>query len=131
MFLDTHGLFCILHHVERHHAQAVAHYLSAASVRFTHSLVIAELVALCQARGVSRLELLSYIQDLLLNPDVETVWVDKQLQLDALNLLHSRFDKTYSLCDAVSFVLMRRRGINEALTNDRHFEQEGFMRLLV
>ncbi len=39
-------------------------------------------------------------------------------------------DKTYSLCDAVSFVLMRLEGITEALTTDHHFEQEGFVRLL-
>jgi len=39
--------------------------------------------------------------------------------------------KTYSLCDAVSFVLMRRRSLSEALTTDRHFEQEGFRRLLM
>lgn len=39
-------------------------------------------------------------------------------------------DETYSLCDAVSFVLMRQRGISDALTTDRHFEQEGFIRLL-
>ncbi|WP_289501249.1 hypothetical protein [Gloeocapsopsis sp. IPPAS B-1203] len=41
-----------------------------------------------------------------------------------------RQDKTYSLSDAVSFVLMRQHGITEALTIDRHFEQEGFVRLL-
>jgi predicted nucleic acid-binding protein len=35
-----------------------------------------------------------------------------------------------SLCDAVSFVLMRARGILEALSTDHHFEQEGFLRLL-
>ncbi|MEH2121039.1 hypothetical protein [Nostoc sp.] len=34
------------------------------------------------------------------------------------------------LCDALSFVLMRQRGITEALSTDRHFEQEGFIRLL-
>ena len=42
----------------------------------------------------------------------------------------ARPDKTYSLCDAISFVLMRRQGIQEALTTDRHFEQEGFRKLL-
>ena len=36
----------------------------------------------------------------------------------------------YSLCDAISFVLMRKKGIREALTTDKHFEQEGFTRLL-
>jgi predicted nucleic acid-binding protein len=34
------------------------------------------------------------------------------------------------LGDAVSFLLMRKLGINEALTTDLHFEQEGFVRLL-
>jgi uncharacterized protein len=41
-----------------------------------------------------------------------------------------RLDKNYFLCDAVSFVLMRQRGLNESLTTDYHFEQEGFQRLL-
>jgi uncharacterized protein len=48
----------------------------------------------------------------------------------ALELLMLRQDKTYSLCDAVSFVLMGQRKVSEALTTDRHFEQEGFLRLL-
>ncbi|MEO6723747.1 MAG: nucleic acid-binding protein, partial [Blastocatellia bacterium] len=30
----------------------------------------------------------------------------------------------------VSFALMHERGIHEALTTDKHFEQEGFIRLL-
>jgi predicted nucleic acid-binding protein len=57
--------------------------------------------------------------------------VDDTLHREALRLLSARLDKTYSLCDAVSFVLMRRDGLNDALTTDRHFEQEGFRRLLV
>lgn len=39
-------------------------------------------------------------------------------------------DKNYSLCDAVSFILMRERGFTDALTTDKHFEQEGLVRLL-
>ncbi len=64
------------------------------------------------------------------NPDIETVWVDEPLHREAVELLTQKRDKTYFLCDAVSFVLMRQRGITEALTTDRHFEQEGFTRLL-
>ncbi len=54
---------------------------------------------------------------------------DKDLHTKAVELLKERYDKSYSLCDAVSFVLMRERSITEALTTDRHFEQEGFNRL--
>ena len=47
-----------------------------------------------------------------------------------MNLLNRRLDKSYSLCDAVSFVLMHQRKLVDALTTDRHFEQEGFRKLL-
>lgn len=47
-----------------------------------------------------------------------------------LSLLEERPDKSCSPCDGVSFVLMRLLGILEALTIDRHFEQERFIRLL-
>jgi predicted nucleic acid-binding protein len=73
---------------------------------------------------------LTYINDLLENPDIETIWVDETLHREAMTLLLARQDKTYSLCDAVSFVLMRRRSMTEGLTTDHPFEQEGFRRLL-
>jgi predicted nucleic acid-binding protein len=68
---------------------------------------------------------------LLNDSRVEIVWIDEALHQQALELLFARADKTYSLCDAVSFVLMRERNEPEALTTDRHFEQEGLVRLLV
>ena len=34
------------------------------------------------------------------------------------------------MTDCVSFVVMRDRDLQEAFTNDRHFEQAGFIRLL-
>ena len=71
-----------------------------------------------------------YSLELMENPNVEMVWVDEILHREAMDLLLVRQDKTYSLCDAISFVLMRKKGIREALTTDKHFEQEGFTRLL-
>ena len=41
-----------------------------------------------------------------------------------------RLDKQWSLTDCISFVVMERRGLGEALTADRHFEQAGFTALL-
>jgi predicted nucleic acid-binding protein len=102
----------------------------AAPRRIVHDYVLAEFVALAQARGAPRAGALDFVAALLDDPDVEVVWVDKSYHRAALSLLKVRLDKTYSLCDAVSFVLMRQRGLTEALTTDRHFEQEGFVRLL-
>lgn len=36
-------------------------------------------------------------------------------------------DQSFSLADAVSFVVMAQRGIREALTLDRHFATAGFL----
>ena len=46
-----------------------------------------------------------------------------------LALYHSRPDKGYSLVDCISMQTMRDEGLTEVLTNDRHFEQEGFRAL--
>jgi predicted nucleic acid-binding protein len=45
------------------------------------------------------------------------------------DLYAARPDKGYSLTDCVSMNTMRREGLTEVLTNDRHFEQEGFKAL--
>ncbi len=41
-------------------------------------------------------------------------------------LYAARPDKSYSLPDCISMETMRREHLTEVLTNDRHFEQEGF-----
>jgi predicted nucleic acid-binding protein len=51
------------------------------------------------------------------------------LLLDGLELYRARPDKAYSLTDCMSMLIMRREGITEILTHDRHFEQEGFRSL--
>ncbi len=45
-------------------------------------------------------------------------------------LFKSRPDKSWSLTDCISFVVMQRLGIGEAFTSDKHFEQAGFVKLL-
>lgn len=129
MLLDTAGLLCLYHQSEPFHQQAIQAY-KANQVRLTHSGVIAEFVALATARRFPRPAVLDYLDALINNPDIELVWSDEQLHRDAFALLLARRDKEYSLCDAVSFVIMRQRNIVQALTTDKHFEQEGFVRLL-
>ena len=47
-----------------------------------------------------------------------------------LTLYRDRPDKEYSLTDCISMETMRVQGLTGALTNDHHFEQEGFVALL-
>ena len=96
----------------------------------TNNYVLSKLVALANARNLPRRAASDYIQDLLNDPMIEILWVDEAFHRAAMDLLSRRLDKDYSLCDAVSFLQMEERGIVEALTTDRHFEQEGLVRLL-
>jgi hypothetical protein len=48
----------------------------------------------------------------------------------AIDLYRDRSDKDWSLTDCTSFIIMRERGLSDALTGDRHFEQSGFTALL-
>ncbi len=129
MLLDTSGLLCLLNRAEPFHQRACSLYRTA-SKRITHNYVLAEFVALANARRFPRPTTLDFLDDLLKSPEIETVWIDRVVHNEAMALLRQRQDKTYSLCDAVSFVLMRQRAIIDALTTDHHFEQEGLRRLL-
>lgn len=51
-------------------------------------------------------------------------------ETEALALLRQQRDKEYSLCDAISFVLMQRLGIRRAASFDKHFRQVGGIELV-
>src|SRR5687768_6655192 len=122
MLLDTSGLLCLIHRDEPFHLHAQAHYRSATR-RIVHNYILAEFVALASVRGLPRPVALGLASNLTQNGSIEMTWVDATLHGEAMALLAARRDKNYSLCDAVSFVIMRARGISEALSTDHHFEQ--------
>jgi predicted nucleic acid-binding protein len=128
MFLDTSGLLCVHNAAEPQHAAAKKLFKQHRQ-KLTSSYVLAELITLAFVRGMARGPTLKFVRNLIESRRVTVVWVDKSLQLAAMDLLEKRTDKGYSLCDAVSFILMRQRGISDALTTDKHFEQEGLARL--
>lgn len=66
---------------------------------------------------------------LLSSPAVELVHVDEALFFDAWRYFTQHADKSYSLTDCISFVVMEHRGIRTALAFDQHFVQAGFEKL--
>lgn len=57
------------------------------------------------------------------DPRIEVVPFLPALVDSAVALYRRRPDKNWSLTDCLSFVVMEHRGLTEALTTDRHFEQ--------
>ena len=125
MFLDTSGLMCLFDRRDNRHASAVDLYDHAES-RITHNYVLAEFVALAVARRAPMHPALEFIKVISRNDEVRIVWVDSDLHHRAVDFLTSRNDKAWSLCDAVSFVVMAERGISDSLTTDHDFHQAGY-----
>ncbi len=61
---------------------------------------------------------------------LEVVTIDEALFGRGWDLYASRSDKSWSLTDCLSFVVMQERGCSEAPAHDHHFEQAGFRALL-
>lgn len=65
------------------------------------------------------------LTDLCDNPVVAVENISLNDQNTAVELLLTHRDKNYSLCDALSFAVMRRLHLKRALTFDDHFRQFG------
>jgi predicted nucleic acid-binding protein len=59
------------------------------------------------------------------NPVVTIEDISMQDQKQAFTILRNHRDKEYSLCDALSFVVMRRLRLTRVLAFDAHFQQFG------
>lgn len=70
------------------------------------------------------------VQRLRADASVIIVEADRAIFDAGFNLYSQRPDKDWSLTDCISFVVMNRLRLTEALTADRHFEQAGFKVLL-
>lgn len=129
MFIDTSGLMCLFDAGDYRHSSAVQ-YFDSTTARVTHNYVLAEFVALAIARRAPLPAALRFVEAVTSGSEVEMMWISRELHERAMKLLFERSDKAWSLCDAVSFVVMSDRRIMNSLTTDRHFDQANFVRLL-
>lgn len=72
-----------------------------------------------------------FLTTIAADPNVQIVAIDDEVLKRGIALYGDRPDKSWSLTDCTSFVVMAERGVREALTGDRHFEQAGFRALMV
>ncbi len=134
VFSDTSGWAALFVGKEPSHTQADAlarEWRDDGTRVVTTNYVVAELVALLTSPlRVSRERQVAYIEAIYSATWVEVVHIDSSHHQAAWALFKMRLDKSWSLVDCSSFVLMQRRGIADALTSDHHFEQAGFNSLL-
>ena len=78
----------------------------------------------------TRLLACRFVREILADVDIEVVEQSHESFIGGLSLYERRPDKQYSLTDCISMNVTKREGISQVLTNDRHFSQQGFVRLL-
>ena len=97
----------------------------------TSEPVLVEVLAHVSALGSDARERAAMLVEYLRSdPFVTLVAQTPELFDDGLALYRARLDKQYSLTDCMSMTICTRLGIEEVLTHDRHFQQEGFTILL-
>jgi predicted nucleic acid-binding protein len=129
VFADTFYYLALLNPADNRHQQAHAYTAAFDGRMITTSWVLVEL-ADAPANPLSRPAFLKALTQLRADPDITIVPPDSDPFEDGLSLYAARPDKAWSLTDCISFVVMQREGITEALTGDHHFEQAGFVALL-
>ena len=110
---------------EPRHSQArgAAERLLRLRTRFVFtSFVLAETHAYFSRSPALRGQILDDAQR---NPALHWEPVSQSDETAAAALLRQHRDKEYSLCDTISFVVMRRLGISRAAAFDGHFRQFG------
>ncbi|MDJ0730650.1 MAG: PIN domain-containing protein [Crocosphaera sp.] len=134
IFVDTSGWGNLVDKSQPYHQLMVQLYREAKQQKrrlITSNYVITEVVALLTSPlRIPRPKIISFVNSIKQSPYVDIIHIDQEKDDDAWVLLASREDKEWSLVDCSSFIIMKERGILEALTNDIHFEQAGFIRLL-
>jgi predicted nucleic acid-binding protein len=99
------------------------------TVIVTTDEILTEFMTFFSGDSWQRNRAVATVRSLLANPEVRVIPQSRESFLSGLSLFEARPDKGYSLVDCISMQTMRQEGLTEALTNDRHFEQEGFRAL--
>jgi predicted nucleic acid-binding protein len=130
VFADTSFWVALVVKQDQGHQRAQAW-----SLRITQRIITSVPVLLETANMLSKpawraagIALMNRLQQ---RPDVDVIPLSGDLWQRGWALFSSRPDKSWSLTDCVSFVVMHDRSLTAALTADEHFRQAGFRALLL
>jgi uncharacterized protein len=128
-FLDTLFVVALINQRDQYHGRATE--LAALYERRAFLTTDAVLIEIGNALARKfKQQAVEAIGHLLSSEDVQVVQLTAELFAEAFALYESHQDKEWGLTDCISFVVMRRENVQEALTFDQHFVQAGFQALM-
>jgi len=129
LFADTFYFLALIYPDDAAHRRA-QEWSRQRLVRYVTTDWIITEVADAMSKGRARWHAAALINHLKTSSVWEIIPFSQEIFEHALEF-HGRYrDKEWTLTDCTSFVVMRDRGLTEALTGDHHFEQAGFTALL-
>ncbi len=132
IFADTFYWAALLNPKDQWHEAAKDAQRKLGRVRLvTTETVLIELLHFFSEYGAEmRQTVVATVRDILVGLDIKYISHSPEIFLDAFDFYEKRLDKGYSLTDCISMLTMKNLGLQEILTHDNHFEQEGFTILL-
>ncbi len=133
VLLDTSFILALENRDDPHHERAKAldrELLQAGSLYVLHWGICLE-IGDGYARVGRRAKGIQLLQIIGREAGYQMLAIDNSLFQQAVALYCGRADKDWGLTDCISFELMKREGISDALTADIHFRQAGFRALLL
>lgn len=125
VFADAYYFVARLNRRDQHHDRVIKFSRDFRARLVTSDWVLME-VADALAESESRFRVRDFIMHLRQAAGCEIIPASRELLDRALDFYHQHADKEWTLTDCASFVIMRDKGILEALTGDQHFQQAGF-----
>jgi uncharacterized protein len=131
VFADTFYWIALTYADDRSHADAVAYDSDPGRpLIITTEEILIEFLTFFGGQGAFlRTKAVTVARHVLANKRIRVLPQTHTGFSVGLELYALRPDKAYSLVDCISMQTMRREGLTDVLTNDRHFEQEGFRAL--
>lgn len=128
VFADTSFFIALASEHDAYHDGAIQFAANQQDSLLTTDFVLIELGNHFSRVG-DRESFLALLSDLQNGKD-EIIAASRELVERGIQLYSQRNDKSWSLTDCTSFIVMEERGISDALSTDHHFEQAGFGILL-
>lgn len=132
VFLDTSYSVALTITKDANHANAVAlaNWIKTSSVSVVTTQAVILEIGNALSRQRYRKTAIGIIRRYDSDQNTSIISLTAELYEEGFELFCNRPDKDWSLIDCISFVVMKERGIDAALTSDGHFVQAGFRALL-
>jgi predicted nucleic acid-binding protein len=133
VFADAGYWIALLNPKDGLHAKAIEVSATLGRSRIvTSEMVLTEVLNAFAAKGDSlRNAACAMVDRIRANSNAEIVPMTSNAFREAVERYRTRDDKTWGLTDCTSFLIMEQKGVTDALSADRDFQQAGFHALLV